>query len=161
MSSCYYAPEQPSGGVLRERVKISTTSAGFKSIPTHESQVQVYNLAAGVSEWSYTGRLLEDLSGLQADGGLPGGSLEERVTKTILLALQVRLEAGNLPGVYDRHIEKMTQFIQANETALNMPIVKALAVIQGTTSCKVPAKRIQVLFGAPPSDVLAYLQQSL
>jgi len=69
--------------------------------------------------FKYTGNLLVDLSGLMADGGVRGDSLDERVFDTAVLLLLTTVQAAKFPGVFDQHIDKMVAFLTTHKKAVN------------------------------------------
>lgn len=61
------------------------------------------------------GGLIELLAGLEADGGVRGPDLEDRVLRTLLFALVVLAAEKANPGTYTRHLERMAKFIKASQ----------------------------------------------
>jgi hypothetical protein len=128
-------------------------SSGFGSVVLANTTHPVYE----GNEWSYSGQLLVDLGCLLSDGGLPGNSMEERVMNTIFLAILASEDLKLLPGVYDKHLDRMVAFVKNNEDAVKdkATLVKVLNAIR--TGSKVPSETLEGFFGQQQYDVLKAL----
>ncbi len=106
--------------------------------------------------------MLTDLADLKADGGLPGHTVEERVQNTLLLALIVANAAQQTPGVYDRHLDRMAVFLEANKDALGDKIAmhKALKAIQKRV-CPMDQKVVELMFQVSTQAMLQALRANL
>jgi hypothetical protein len=71
--------------------------------------------------------LIAMLTTLQSDGGLPAGTLEERVLRTTvfaLAALQSQIQTGT--SLYTSHLKKMAKFIEDNAGAVIFDVQEAV-----------------------------------
>ena len=97
-----------------------------------------------------------DLAGLQADGGVRGTSIESRVRDTAILLLITTAAAKAMPGVYEKHLDKMVAFLEANKKAVNG---QAVALHKAIMAAKRPAvvtgtqQSYEALFGKPDAQV--------
>ena len=89
--------------------------------------------------------------------------MEDRVLHTIILALIVALESQQFPGVYDQHIARMRDFIEANSDVLYDPIsvYKAMAAIVRPSTCCFDKSTLTGFFYKVQKDVLLTFRTSL
>lgn len=92
--------------------------------------------------------LLIDLAGIQADGGVLGKDLEDRVLRSLLFALLLFAESKATPGVFEQHIIRLAEFLKANLKSVSGRKVVILKVAKLVTN------------GAePPMDAAAVQEQ--
>jgi Ca-activated chloride channel family protein len=94
-------------GTTQPAMPVAAVCGAFASEPYDDGQFRPHN------------DLMTSLTGLLADGGVRGNTLEERVLHTLLLLLLVSLEAAKVPGVYDAHIVRLVEFLTANKRAVS------------------------------------------
>ena len=158
--SCSLDSEPTKGGGYSDFDEISeSTPVVVVAACAVEAQTPIYDPDA----WSFTGNLLIDLAGLKSDGGVPGTHMEDRVLHTIILALIVALESQQFPGVYDQHIARMRDFIEANSDVLYDPIsvYKAMAAIVRPSTCCFDKSTLTGFFYKVQKDVLLTFRTSL
>jgi Ca-activated chloride channel homolog len=90
-----------------------------RGISNSGSVMTQYQIESMISTTPKDPGLIAMLTTLQSDGGLPAGTLEERVLRTAvfaLAALQAQIETGT--SLYTSHLKKMAKFIEDNAAAV-------------------------------------------
>lgn len=123
---------------IHERGREILTKGGlFKSAPAGSAKV---DLTGNSME-----ALVEALSQIQGDGGVFGTDLENRVIKTVLLALALlQVTVDTKTNMYRAHLRRMADFLAQNGNVTTFPItVSTLVPLFQAASVKVPGSWLQ------------------
>lgn len=111
-------PQSSMGFLPTEDAERYTTASWIVSGTSSAGEVKTDGMVVQDSFFTIpknTGSQLLDLSTIQADGGLKGATLKERVYRTLVFAGLLLHKMQEQPGVYDKHFERVKGFLAQHD----------------------------------------------